>query len=74
MDDVLDEPLDTQQRSIDKLVMEAIEKDPTVTITEMAKLAGVSRPTIDRAIKRLRDAGQIERTGGKRNGKWVILN
>lgn len=71
--DVLDDTLDTQQRSVDKLVMETIEKNPTVTIVEMAKLAGVSRPTIDRAIKRLKGAGQNERVGGKKEGHWEIL-
>ena len=73
MDDVLDDALDTQNRSVDKMVLESIAKNPSVTIAEMATIAAVSRKTIERAVKRLRDAGQLERTGGKRNGQWVIL-
>ena len=74
LDDVLDDALDTQNRSVDKLVLEAIAKNPSVTIAEMATIAAVSRKTIERAVKRLRDAGRLERTGGKRSGQWVILN
>lgn len=67
--DVLDDTLDTQQRSIDKLVKETIKENPTVMIVEMTKIAGVSRLIIERAVKRLRDTGRIVRVGGKRNGQ-----
>lgn len=70
--DVLVDTLDSQQRSIDKLVLDSIAKDPTITIKEIAKLAGVSMATIDRAIKRLKDAGRIERNGSKRDGHWSV--
>lgn len=72
LDDVLDDALDTQNRSVDKMVLESIAKNPSMTIAEMATIAAVSRKTIERAVKRLRDAGQLERTGGKRNGQWSI--
>lgn len=74
LDGVLGDALDEPERSVDKLVLGAIAKNPSVTIAEMATLAAVSRKTIERAVKRLREAGRIERTGDKRNGKWGVLN
>lgn len=70
--DVLNDVLDETDHSVDKLVLEAIAKNPSVTIAEMAMLAAVSRKTVERAVKRLRDAGRIERTGGRRSGQWSI--
>ena len=70
--DVLNDALDIPERRVDKLGLETIAKKPTVTIAEMAIIASVSRKTIERAVKRLQDAGWIERTGGRRNGQWSV--
>ena len=64
--------MDPQKRTIDTMVFDAIVKNQTFTITQIAEMLGTSKSTVNRAISRLKAAGRIERAGGKRNGKWSI--
>lgn len=52
--DVLNDALDTPERRVDRLMLETIAKNPSVTIAEMATIASVSRKTIERAVKSCR--------------------
>ena len=58
--------LNKTQRS----VYEEIKKGPTAPAEDIAKLLGVSRPTIERAISVLKK-GYIIRDGGAKGGKWI---
>ncbi len=42
-------------------------------IEQAAEQIGVSRPTLNRYLKSLKDKGLIEKIGNKRSGTWVIL-
>lgn len=57
----------------EQLVLNAIRMDATVTIVKMAGLLGLSKATITRATKNLREKKIIDRAGAKKNGKWIIL-
>ena len=52
-------------------VYEEIKKGPTAPAEDIAKLLGVSRPTIERAISVLKKKGYIIRDGGAKGGKWI---
>lgn len=53
-------------------VLSLIEKSPNITVDEMATNMQISKRTVQRAIKSLRDAGILERVGSDKNGKWQI--
>ena len=55
----------------DKIV-ELLSTDPSLTITLMAEELHVTTRTVEREVKKLRDAGRIERIGGKRYGHWQV--
>lgn len=53
-------------------VFEEIEKNPFVKTEELAGLVGLSIPTVNRAIKALRDKNLINREGSKKTGHWIV--
>lgn len=57
----------------EQLVLNAIRIDATVTIVKMVDLLGLSKATIARATKSLREKKVIDREGANKNGKWIIL-
>lgn len=50
--------------------MELITDNPSITIPAMAERIEVTTRTVEREIKKLREAGRITRIGGKRYGRW----
>lgn len=50
-----------------------INKNSIVTIAELSTIIGVSKVTINKYIKDLRQNGIIDRIGSKTSGKWIIL-
>ena len=57
----------------EQTVLYLIQKDQTVTASEIAVSMGVSARTAERTVKSLKEKGIITREGAKRNGKWIIL-
>ena len=54
-------------------VFNAIQNNPDVTISAMAKLTGVSTTSIENNLKKLKDKHVIERVGSDKIGHWVII-
>ena len=54
-------------------IIEIIKENPNVSQDELGKLLNVSRRIVQKYIKILKDAGNIERIGGKRYGHWHII-
>ena len=54
-------------------ILSLIKKTPNLTYDEMAKELGLSRRTLAREIKSLRDKDIIKRVGTTRTGHWEIL-
>ena len=57
----------------EKRVLDAIKVDAHVTILKMAEKLGVSKITINRAVKGLKEKNLIQREGSAKTGKWIIL-
>ncbi len=54
-------------------ILLAIENNDTITISELATFVGVTDRTIERNIKKLQSAKLLKRVGGRKEGRWVIL-
>ena len=57
----------------EKLVINAILLNDTITIVKMADMLGLPKSTVDRAIKSLKEKNKIFHKGPRKGGKWVIL-
>ena len=57
----------------EKLVLNAMKLDATITTPKMVELLGLSRTTIQRAIRSLKEKGFIQRNGSDKSGTWIIL-
>ena len=68
-DDGLDVGLEV---GIEAKVLSIIESNPNVTMAEISVQLNVTKRTVERAVKRLRENNRIERVGGKRYGHWEI--
>lgn len=56
----------------EQIVLDAIRNNPSMTAKQLSEIIGVSKPTVQRAQKKLKDKGYIEREGSTR-GSWKIL-
>lgn len=57
----------------EQLVLNAIRMDATITMEKMAALLGISKATVARATKSLREKSILDREGSTKKGKWVVL-
>jgi len=55
-------------------VIELIENEPEITLTEMSERTGTSLRTIERIVSELKRDGKIERVGSSRTGHWEVIN
>ena len=53
-------------------IIEIIRSKPDITLDQLSAEAGIARRTLVRYMSDLKDAGRIERVGGKRYGRWKI--
>ena len=56
------------------MICSMISKKPETTISEMATNIGLSDRQIRKYIKRLMEMKLIIREGGRKHGKWVLLD
>lgn len=54
-------------------IIELIYQNPSITLDEIAIRLSVTRRSIEKKIKELRDAGIIKRTGSNKSGIWTII-
>ena len=57
----------------EKKVIELLIENPSFTSIELAEKIGVTKRTIERAFKSLREKKMIERVGSKRDGNWIVI-
>ena len=53
-------------------IIEQIQRNPAVTLDEIAAALSVTRRSIEKKIKELRDAGYIRREGSNKSGRWIV--
>ena len=57
----------------ERAVFEVIRRNPGLSADQIAGLAEVSKSTVSRTIKKLKDRGFIRRSGSDRKGTWIVL-
>ncbi len=57
---------------IDEKILALMEGDSRIKVSEISSRIGSGTTTITKHIRRLREAGFIERVGSKKNGRWVV--
>ena len=55
-------------------ILSAIEKNPKVTISEIAKEIEMTKRSVERNISKLKKMNYIERFGGRKKGYWKIIS
>ena len=63
------EPTEVQEVIVKEMLF-----DPYITTSELAQKTGIKFRTLQRYVSQLQAAGIIIREGGRKEGKWVILN
>ena len=53
-------------------IIEIVRRNPEITLDQLSLEAGIARRTLTRHMSMLKEAGRIERIGGKRFGYWEI--
>ena len=56
----------------DRLILQALAGDGTLTIDQLATQAGKSHATVERRLAKLRATGLIRRVGATKNGLWLV--
>jgi len=53
--------------------LEALENDPKITVSRLAKQFGVAEKTIKRDLEKLKTEGKIRRIGPAKGGQWQVV-
>ena len=69
--DPKDDPKELSERQ--KLMLNEMNTNDTITIQEMTQKINVSEKTIKREIALLQRMGALVREGGRKEGRWVVL-
>ncbi|MDV0441309.1 hypothetical protein McpAg1_04940 [Methanocorpusculaceae archaeon Ag1] len=57
----------------ERLVLKYLKNNESITIQELTKKTGFSRPTITRCLASLKEKNLVTRSGSDKTGKWVVL-
>ena len=60
------------KNALENEIVELMRQEPKITQVEIAEKVGLSRSKVQSVIKRLLESDRIERTGGRRYGRWFI--
>ena len=69
----LNGPLNGPLKSIEEMILHAINSNPKITKAELAQVTGKGRTTLTREMKKLVDAGKIKRIGSDKTGHWELI-
>jgi len=53
-------------------ILELLRADPRMTIAALAQALSLSTRAIEKALRKLREAGRIERIGPAKGGRWAV--
>ena len=54
------------------IILKLIEENENISAKQMIETINVSRPTIERDLKELKEENKIEYVGSRKSGKWII--
>ena len=69
--EVEEHPRDITDR--EKTIIDLIQANPQITLTEISEKIDKSLRTVKNAMKTLQEKGIVERIGGKKNGSWRLI-
>ena len=58
----------------EKRLLLLLHSKPSSTAVDVAELTGMSLRGAEKMMKKLKEAGMINRQGGRKNGLWIINN
>ena len=58
-----------KEKTTDK-IFRLITENPYITTSELADQCGIGENSVYKAVRKLREAGRIQRIGGDKGGKW----
>ena len=61
-----------KEKDVRATIIECIKQDERITIAGIVTNTGVSRRTVDRVIKGLKEENILERVGSSRSGYWRL--
>ena len=70
--DVLETTLQSKLSLKEMAVIRQVENNPKISITDIATNTRLSKSTIDRVIRILKEKGLLTRTGAKNDSTWII--
>ena len=50
-----------------------MKSEPSITISQMAIALGLTQRGVEKAIKKLKENGEVEREDGKKGGHWKVI-
>ncbi|MFM8556883.1 MAG: winged helix-turn-helix transcriptional regulator, partial [Betaproteobacteria bacterium] len=54
-------------------ILRMLGEQPEMSIAELAKRLGKVPSTIERAIRKLRESGRLQRIGPDKGGRWQVI-
>ena len=74
LDDMQSEnTLKSTLKNTDRTLIEIITRMPSAMIAVMQEQLGITRDGVNKAIKRLKEAGAIRRVGSDKGGHWEVV-
>ncbi|MDR0334300.1 MAG: winged helix-turn-helix domain-containing protein, partial [Methanomassiliicoccaceae archaeon] len=67
-----EEPSSLPINDFENAILSYLAKNPKATISDLVAEMGVSRPTVNRALKKLKSLGLLSRIGTKSIGMWAV--
>ena len=55
------------------MILEACREKPSVTIPELAEVIGITERSVQRNIQNLQRDGLLRRIGGRKEGRWEVM-
>ena len=54
-------------------ILRALKENPYITAEQIAEIIGVSKPTVERELKSMKQNNIIKRVGSPKTGNWEII-
>ena len=54
-------------------ILDACREKPSITISELAELVGISERSVQRNMQTLQKGGLLRRIGGRKEGRWEVM-
>lgn len=72
--DTLNEVLNDGLNATEIQILKLLRKQSMISQDQLAQQLGKSKNTIERAIRKLKQLGEIKRVGAKKTGYWQVLS